>query len=138
MTTLKLAREIWRLNSYVSHGKSQSEHTSLVSRDKSQNESNIQFVFFFFSWDLEFISVIKLVCLFSISLHEELLLGFALILEDLCCPLINYVFTQRKRKRQCMNSLVYNNSKGKQSFFHACWFITAVKDSKISSMFAGL
>ncbi len=40
MTTLKLARETWRLNSPVSHGKSQGEHTSLVSQDKSQNESD--------------------------------------------------------------------------------------------------
>ena len=40
MTTLKLARETWRLNSSVSHGKSQGEHTSLVSQDKSQSESD--------------------------------------------------------------------------------------------------
>ena len=40
MTTLKLARETWRLNNPVSHGKSQGEHTSLVSQDKTQNESD--------------------------------------------------------------------------------------------------
>ena len=36
MTTLKLARETWRLTSSVSHGKSQGEHTSVVSHTKSQ------------------------------------------------------------------------------------------------------
>jgi hypothetical protein len=38
VTTLRLARETWRLNSLVSHGKSQGQRTSLVSQDKSQDE----------------------------------------------------------------------------------------------------
>jgi hypothetical protein len=38
VTTLRLARETWRLNSLVSHGKSQGQCTSLVSQDKSQDE----------------------------------------------------------------------------------------------------
>ena len=50
MTTLKLARETWRLTSSVSYGKIQGEHTSLVSQDKSQNESDNAFVSLVKSW----------------------------------------------------------------------------------------
>jgi len=50
VTTLKLAREIWRLKRSVSHGKNQGEHTSLVSQEKSQNASDNALLSLVRSW----------------------------------------------------------------------------------------
>jgi hypothetical protein len=36
VTILRLARETWRLNGLVSHGKNQGQRTSLVSRDERE------------------------------------------------------------------------------------------------------
>ena len=36
-----------------------------------------------------------------------------------------------------MSVLVYNSSKGQQSFFYVCWFITTVKGQQGTSNFAG-
>jgi hypothetical protein len=50
VTTLRLAREIWRLNNLVSHGKSQGQRKRLVSQEKIQDKRDVARVSLVKSW----------------------------------------------------------------------------------------